>query len=165
MPQYILPEMEDPSFRDLDRFTQGYIQAMFFTNQSCIPMTEWHTEESQHLVAEGQADGDLPNDAGFLDLDPDSLNEIAVDCVTFEIDNAKALAAAYEKHGYDEESAGMDFWYTRNGHGVGFWERGLRDIGDTLTEACRKWGEVNPWFSDKPDPASPTGLGFVYHSM
>lgn len=165
MPQYILPEMEAPEFKELDAFTQGYIQAMFFTNTSCIPMTDWHLPESKELVAEGQADGDLPNDVGFLDLHPDALDDIAVDCVTFQIENAKALAAAYEKDGYDEEQAGMDFWHTRNGHGVGYWDRGLGDVGDALSEAARKAGERNPWFSDEPDESSPTGYGYVYHGF
>ena len=30
---------------------------------------------------------------------------------------------------------GHDFWLTRNGHGAGFWDRGLGPVGDRLTHA------------------------------
>ena len=37
-----------------------------------------------------------------------------------------------------DEQMGHDFWLTRNGHGAGFWDRGLGTLGDRLT----KWAEV-----------------------
>jgi len=169
MPKYTLPEMDAPAFQDLPAFVQGYIQAMFFTNQSCIPMVDFHTEESQRLIREGQADGCLPQDAGFLDLHPDALAEIVRDCVEFQKAAAVPLSYVLAIHAgaplYSEEQAGIDFWYTRNHHGVGYWDRGLGALGDQLTEIAHKAGEVDPWFSEEPDESSPTGYGFVYHSM
>ena len=38
------------------------------------------------------------------------------------------------------EQAGRDFWFTRCGHGVGFWDRGLGATGDELSEIARKFG-------------------------
>ena len=38
--------------------------------------------------------------------------------------------------------AGHDLWLTTNGHGVGFWDRGLGDLGDKLTELCKQFPEV-----------------------
>lgn len=35
---------------------------------------------------------------------------------------------------------GSNFWYTRNGHGVGFWDRGLEDVGERLTAICKQFG-------------------------
>lgn len=34
------------------------------------------------------------------------------------------------------EHAGHDFWLTRAGHGVGFWDRDLGELGDQLSEIC-----------------------------
>lgn len=166
MPVYELPEKHAPEFAELDSFTQGYIEAMFFTNQSCIPMCEFHTDESQEMIREGQADGDLPQDAGFLDLHPDALESIQSDCVAFQKECAPWLAQAYEGS-YDAERAGNDFWYSRNGHGCGYWDREELDgfISKCLDTAAEKFGEVNPWFSETPDDSSPTGYGFVYDSM
>ena len=39
---------------------------------------------------------------------------------------------------YLAEQAGHDFWLTRNGHGAGFWDRGLGALGETLT----KWAKA-----------------------
>ena len=35
---------------------------------------------------------------------------------------------------------GHDFLLTRDGHGAGFWDRGLGDLGDYLTELTRPYG-------------------------
>jgi hypothetical protein len=48
--------------------------------------------------------------------------------------------------GIDDEQAGHDFWLTRNGHGAGFWDRGLGKIGDQLTKEAQVYGEVHVWF-------------------
>lgn len=37
---------------------------------------------------------------------------------------------------------GHDLWLTRNGHGAGFWDRGLGTLGDRLSEAARSLGEA-----------------------
>ena len=39
--------------------------------------------------------------------------------------------------GLDAAQTGHDFILTANHHGVGFWDRGLGEIGDRLTEATR----------------------------
>lgn len=42
----------------------------------------------------------------------------------------------------DDQFAGHDFWLTRNRHGVGFWDRGLGEIGKKLTELSHAYGEA-----------------------
>lgn len=49
---------------------------------------------------------------------------------------------------YTAEQFGHDFWLTRNGHGAGFWDRGLGKLGDELTEAANTYGEVFLYVSD-----------------
>lgn len=34
------------------------------------------------------------------------------------------------------ECLGHDLWLTSAGHGVGFWDRGLDELGERLTQAC-----------------------------
>lgn len=43
----------------------------------------------------------------------------------------------------DYAQAGHDLWLTRNGHGTGFWDRGIGYAGDKLTEAAKTLGEAN----------------------
>jgi hypothetical protein len=122
---------------NLDAFTRGYIEALFFTETSpAFTSDEWESDECQEAQREGQADGNLPGDVGFSDLEPDTLAKIIADCEAFQRVHADLLSAAYEHGGYDDERAGNDFWYTRNGHGTGFWDRGLGDIGDKLGDVC-----------------------------
>lgn len=54
-----------------------------------------------------------------------------------------ARAACDALDAMDPARAGHDFYLTRNGHGAGFWDRGLGAAGDMLSEACRPHGETN----------------------
>lgn len=127
---------EPMTWCDLDDFTQGYIEALFFTDS-------------------GPEDGQL-GDAGFSDLAPETLARIITDCARFLADLPRDgagrtwldLAADYAPHHYDLAQAGRDFWFTRCGHGVGFWDRGLGEIGDRLTAHCQPFGNVDSYLGD-----------------
>lgn len=149
MPQFQLIDKSAPEFADLDSFTQGYVEAMFWTEEAPgVDTEEFLTDEYQADMTEGRTDGTIPGDVGFTDLHPDFLQSILTDCATFQRDNAADLATAYDRDGYTPERAGHDYWLTRNGHGAGFWDRTELDaegLGDRLTEACQ-YTEVNLWF-------------------
>lgn len=123
MPRFILPLGAPEAaneFAMLDDFTRGYIEAMFFTNTGSLD------------------DGDL-QDATFADLAPESLAEIIADCTAFQNKHASLLEQACQRDDYSAEQAGRDFWFTRNGHGVGFWDRKqlyAGELGDALSAAC-----------------------------
>lgn len=85
-------------FQALDSFTQGYIEAMFFTDTG-YP----ENEELEHVTV--------------AELAPEALARVIADCTKF-LDDAKIVACIGER----QEEAGRDFWYTRNGHGCGFWD-------------------------------------------
>ena len=97
-----------------------------------------------------------PMDAGrdISDIAPDTLAGMRDDCETFANANASDIQAARdsgvyvagERYGYSQ--VGHDFWLTRNGHGAGFWDRGLGDIGERLSAAARACGEVNLFVND-----------------
>jgi hypothetical protein len=167
MPEFQLDasgEVQGRTFEELDPFTRGYIEALFFTETSSIPMVDWHSEESQHRVHEGQADGSIPADAGFSDLHPDSIARIMRDCEAFQTRAAVLLAEAYKRPDYSAEQAGRDYWYTRNGHGVGFWDREpleANGLGDNLSELAGDDG-VDVSFSEVEEVDSPSDYGFVY---
>lgn len=56
-------------------------------------------------------------------------------CQAFCEDNAEDLA------GIDPVQVGHDLWLTQNGHGAGFWDRGLEEAGERLSQAARGLGE------------------------
>ena len=62
--------------------------------------------------------------------------------------DAHALTAAYEHPGYGPREAGRDLWFTRQRHGVGYWDRRLpRPLGQALTDAAEALKEcyVEVW--------------------
>lgn len=149
MPQFIM-ESRDHAARAESPFVFGFIEAMFFTERSSIyTADEWFSDECQADRESGQADGELPGDVGYTDIHPDSLAAIRRDCAAWQTENADLLSQA-SACGYDEVQAGRDYWYTRNGHGVGFWDRSELDedgLGYRLAQAC-KYKEVSVFFGD-----------------
>jgi len=116
----------------LDEFTRGYIEAMFFTDAS------------------DSDDGDLAH-ATLAELAPEALATIVRDCTTFQNDYRADIDEAVDTgriNGYDEMAAGRDYWFTRNHHGVGFWDRDLGEIGDKLTEKAHNDPSVDLYRGD-----------------
>ena len=50
--------------------------------------------------------------------------------------------------GIEPKQLGHDLWLTRNRHGAGFWDRGLGEIGDKLTELAHSYGGVTLYIGD-----------------
>lgn len=46
------------------------------------------------------------------------------------------------------EQTGHDFWLTRNRHGAGFWDRGLGELGDRLTDIAHGYGDSYLYVGD-----------------
>lgn len=47
-----------------------------------------------------------------------------------------------------DEQAGHDFWLSRNGHGAGFWDRGIGAAGERLTNASKLVGSFDLYVGD-----------------
>lgn len=90
------------------------------------------------------ADSDIPSDADFA---PEAATAARNTCAAFLRDN-EALALEYVNAGKTWDAFGHDLWFTRNRHGVGFWDRGLGEIGKALTEAAHKIGETWTYKAD-----------------
>jgi hypothetical protein len=54
----------------------------------------------------------------------------------------------YNKEWTDAEMSGHDFWLTRNGHGAGYWDRGLGELGDKLSDATKTFGSCDLYVGD-----------------
>jgi hypothetical protein len=68
------------------------------------------------------------------DVDAAGLAEMRQDCDDFVSSNLEDLADI------EAGQAGHDFALTRNGHGAGFWDRGLGELGDRLSDAAKVYG-------------------------
>lgn len=156
MPEFILdhgsPEAAR-AYRALDSFTQGYIEAMFFTD--CEHGTVRADEDEDAADIGGnlwnpETQSNLPGDVTLANLAPEALARIIADCAAFQKANEATLDEAYalEEPTYCAERAGNDFWYTRNGHGCGFWDRGLGMVGDKLADTARVYGGCDSYLGD-----------------
>lgn len=82
------------------------------------------------------------------DLSPGAWAKARGDCADFAMQARHLLAdlplsyGAHPDAGSVWAAAGHDFWLTRNGHGAGFWDRGLDDVGDQLTRIAEGYGEA-----------------------
>jgi hypothetical protein len=103
---------------ELNTFINAYFEAIYFTELGDMEQPPNHAE----LEASSQAE---------------------------QVHDAKEF---YEKYNYlfndHVQQAGHDFWFTRQGHGVGFWDRDRaelygQDEADKLVEACEEFGPVH----------------------
>lgn len=120
-------------FNALDGFTRGYIEALFFTDEEQL-CEDSDGEREMPSVAFDMATMESRfvggNSFGFADLATSALESIIRDCEAFQRTNAALLELAYARD-YDAEQAGRDFWFTRNGHGVGYWDRKVLETDDS----------------------------------
>lgn len=86
----------------------------------------------------------LDEDYDIEDFNADTLAELVQDCKDFQ----EHYAETWRAIGMSDSQAGHDFWLTRNGHGTGFWDRGLGEVGEQLSEACKPYGSVDLYACD-----------------
>ncbi len=73
----------------------------------------------------------------------DRLNKKIDEDIDLFIKKAKNLIKqALRVDNYYLDDIGHDFWLTRNGHGAGFWDRDLGEVGDKLTKIAESFGSV-----------------------
>lgn len=71
------------------------------------------------------------------DFEINCLKILYKDCRNFLTDNYTLI-----KNNMTVKQAGHDFLLTRNHHGAGFWDRGLKSIGMELSEESNKYREI-----------------------
>ena len=116
--------------RNLDEFTRAYIQAALWSSN----------DESDDSGGEP-----LDRNYGPEDIESKTLAKMIADCKKFQRQNARDIAA--DVHDGDaEQRAGHDFWLSRNGHGIGFFDQGDyfgADEAERLQEAASDFGGFN----------------------
>ena len=112
---------------DIDRMVNGYLQCALFT---------------------GTTDDDEPLDYTYSIEDfEDSAVKLAItECVAFvgaNREDVEFLLGGAHLSPVENEDIGIDLWFTQNGHGCGFWDRGYGELGERLQEYCRNLPERN----------------------
>jgi hypothetical protein len=113
---------------DMDEFTYAYFEAALWSSN----------DESD------ESGGDpLDQNYGIGDFAPEARKAMITDAKDFQKRFGKLIEDDDPRTTYGRwAQAGHDFWLTRNGHGVGFWEPGdWPKHGDELSEAAKSYGE------------------------
>lgn len=112
-----------------EKFTRHYIEAIYFTDTG---------DEEQP-----------PSDA---ELTPYCRARCWIDCRNF----LRAYGNLIEESGADLAQAAHDLWFTRNGHGVGFWDRPEiygEALAAELTRVAEAMGSVDAEFITNEETA------------
>lgn len=131
MPQFCinLPDKDSHPYWQLDEFARGYVESMFFTNCDT-----------------GDEREDLANELGVGRLTRESVANIRADCSAFlghtMPDGCCVRQWLDRAPEYDDGQAGIDFWLTRQGHGVSFEDR--PELGADLFEPTPEYLAANP---------------------
>ena len=113
---------------DLERFTDGYMEALYFTDCG---------DERQP-----------PSDA---EMDVESQKDLEADCRSWWRRFGCFVTTEVCTDAFDDvvKQAGIDFHMTRNGHGVGFWEDEWPECYRYMfTNGAKAYGEVDIYLGD-----------------
>jgi hypothetical protein len=130
--------------KDLDQFTKAYLQCALYT------------ETDNRDDSGGEP---LDHNYDIWDFSPKAIEKAYNDCKAFQAEYAYEIAEtpawegvdSYTSEGYTGlECAAHDFWYTRVGAGVGFWDREYytQEVRDRLTKASKAYGECYVYIGD-----------------
>lgn len=118
-----------------DSFVDAYVECSLWSST-------YETEERE----------DNPMDDGEHELADETREAMAKDCQAF-FNYCRSLelnpVPEYGGDSYsDEAMSGHDLWLTRNGHGAGYFDRGLGEIGDKLSDAAKTMGGRDLYVGD-----------------
>ena len=82
----------------------------------------------------------LDDGEDFDGLSPETELEMARECEEFITSNEELFNRAVA-FGQSAAALGHDLWLTRCGHGAGYWDRGLGELGDILADKASLVGE------------------------
>jgi hypothetical protein len=116
--------------KHLNAFIMGYFEALYFAETAT------------------NSDGEEVDNLAGVEMTDTAREECRQECAQF-MDLAPLLLKAATLSGdYDHTQAGRDFWFSRQGHGVGFWDRGLGAIGDALHKVAEQFGEKHIYINE-----------------
>lgn len=147
-PHHMNDTTEDPvreyTAAELDDMVQGYLECAL-----------WASTDYDHEDPNEEDEGEpfqLDDRYGIDDIDEETVRQAREDCAAMlSLPDAGEYMRRIDTHGEGGGPAawyGHDFWLTRDGHGAGYWDRGLGDLGDRLTAMAKPYGEVSLYVGD-----------------
>ena len=128
--------------------TPEQLRAKLLAHVQSLPETPravqmwWHYRETALWATTDEQGRPLDRRFGSADYSDEAEAQMIEDCERF------LQAIAHLDVALDLADLGHDFWLTRNRHGAGFWDRGLGELGKTLTEIAHSFGECDLYVGD-----------------
>jgi hypothetical protein len=117
-------------------FTSNEIDSMLEAALECLLWSEYDWAHDNETPLD-----ELFEVSDFSEEAVAQLREELTDFVESNVGDIELMISA----GFDFGQIGHDFILTRNGHGAGFWDRGLGENGERLTEMVKPFGEVRAY--------------------
>lgn len=130
-----------------EAFLDAYIAAALWSTSATVSEEDLTLSQFDGSGLEVGDDYNLDQYFGEPDLAPETREAMKADCAGF-LAYCEAEGIDPFPEGESLEMSGHDFWLTRNGHGAGYWDRGLGEAGDKLTAAAKTFGEVWLYIGD-----------------
>lgn len=135
--------MDYTSHEDMTAMVEGYLRAALWStcvetedgNGASSPFGSEHSPPLEQLFCFEDIAHAMSECRDFCEYVDDLENDPIGGHPSTEWTEAKSALA-----GMDPAQAGHDFWLTREGHGAGFWDRGLGVAGDRLSDAAKTFG-------------------------
>jgi hypothetical protein len=131
MPQFVLNSKVTNNIADnLQGFNEayrGYIEAIYFTDT-----------------------GDSEQPAADIEMAVESQLKCLQDVAEFigQVEQAGLLSEYLDQPTASWNQLGVDYWFTRQGHGCGFWDRDMGELGDRLTDLAKFCGSADTYEGD-----------------
>lgn len=132
--------------QQLAQITQGYMEAMLWAEYDA------NEAEPQDCLDAHHDPGDIADEsAALISEDVKTFTEGAMKRGLITIDGDSfwiANDSEYDGIGGSLGRLGHDIHMTRQGHGVGFWDRGYGPNGDALSSLAQEMGATYCWVED-----------------
>lgn len=129
---------------DADHVFDAFVEGFISTGLWC-DLYSAYGERIEHSGG-GSFDGSAAARHWRARVADEAGREMRSDCEDFWYSNARDLVVYLAARG--AAAAGHDFWLTRNGHGAGFWDRGLGPVGERLADAAKVYGGTSLYVGD-----------------
>lgn len=131
---------------NFDDALTGYIECALWSESCQGTARDFHADPG--MCRGEDCDSSLSHDLNFGidDLSPAAARDMEADLQGFVTSCLAERPEVFD--GMTPDMVGHDFWLTRNGHGAGFWDRGLGERGTWLTDMSEPFGTAHLWVNN-----------------
>lgn len=141
-------ERQNPmTYNDLSPIAQAFAATACEDARLSLYWTMADSDVAAHYpnaLTRGETPLGTLRDSDHFDLSPQACADVERFVKDFVRNALPHIVTLRTVHAWSDDAIGHDLYMTFVGHGVGFWDRGLGELGDTLSELAGH-GECYVW--------------------